>query len=142
MFDDEQKKRIRVVLADDNKEMLDTVTDLLESTSEFEILGTYADGMALVDAAVDLKPQIAIVDISMPIMNGLAAAAEIKRLGSKMKIIFLTVNEDTDYVQAALDVGASGYVVKRCMATDLREAIRDCLAGRMFLSKGCEIATS
>jgi DNA-binding NarL/FixJ family response regulator len=132
-------KLVRVILADDNKEMLDTVAGLLESTSEFDIVGTVADGRALVAAALELKPDIGIIDISMPIMNGIMAAAEIKRLGSEMKIIFLTVNEDCDFVQAAFDIGASGYVVKRKMASDLQIAIHTCLDGGSFVSSGCEI---
>ena len=131
-------KRIRVILADDNKEMLDTVAELLESASEFDIVGTFADGRALVDAALELKPDVAVIDISMPIMNGIMAAAEIKRLGSTMDIIFLTVNEDCDFVRAAFEIGASGYVVKRKMASDLKVAIYACLAGRRFVSSGCE----
>lgn len=122
--------RIRIVLADDNKEMLDTVSELLESVPEFDIVATVADGKALVDAALELNPDIGIVDISMPIMNGIMAAAEIKRLGSKMRIIFLTVNEDRDYERAAFEAGASGYVVKRKMTSDLKAAIYACVACR------------
>lgn len=137
---DQKVKLIRVILADDNQEMLDTVAGLLESTSEFDIVGMVADGRSLVDAALELEADIGIIDISMPIMNGIMAAAEIKRLGSEMKIIFLTVNEDCDFVRAAFDTGASGYVVKRHMASDLPVAIHACLAGRSFVSSGCEIS--
>lgn len=135
------RKRTRVILADDNKEMVDTIAGLLESTSECDIVGTVADGRALVDAALELKADVGIIDISMPIMNGIVAAAEIRRLGSDMKIIFLTVNEDCDFVRAAFDTGASGYVVKRKMASDLQLAIHACLAGERFVSSGCEIGT-
>jgi len=131
------KKSVRVILADDNKEMRDTVVRLLEP--EFDIVGTVADGRALVEAVTELQPDIGIIDISMPIMNGIQAAAEIKRLGSEMKIIFLTVNEDCDFVRAAFDTGATGYVVKRQMASDLHTAIEETLAGRTFVSAGCEI---
>jgi DNA-binding NarL/FixJ family response regulator len=139
VVDQKQAKLIRVILADDNKEMRDTIAGLLESTSEFDIVGTVADGKALVDATLELKPDVGIIDISMPIMNGIMAAAEIKRLGSEMKIIFLTVNEDCDFVRAAFETGASGYVVKRQMASDLQVAINESLAGRSFISCGCEI---
>jgi DNA-binding NarL/FixJ family response regulator len=135
---DKTVKRIRVILADDNKEMLDTVAELLASASEFDIVGTFADGRALVDAALELKPDIAIIDISMPILNGIMAAAEIKRLGSTVDIIYLTVNEDCDFVRAAFEIGASGYVLKRRMASDLKLAIHACLAGRRFISSGFE----
>jgi DNA-binding NarL/FixJ family response regulator len=132
-----QAKRIRVILADDNKEMRDTVVRLLES--EFDVVSSVADGRALVDAVTELRPDVGIIDISMPIMNGISAVAEIKRLGSAMKVIFLTVNEDSDFVRAAFETGASGYVVKRQMASDLPTALRETLAGRNFTSPGCEL---
>lgn len=134
-------KPVRILLADDNKEMLDTVTNLLACTSGFNIVGTVADGRALVDAALHLDPDIGIIDISMPLLNGLKAAEELMRLGSKMKIIFLTVNEDCDFIRAAIDVGASGYVVKRKMVSDLPVAIQKCLAGQSFISSGYEPAS-
>jgi len=132
-------KNIRVVIADDNKAMRDAVTILLQSVSGLEVVGAVADGRSLVKAVNDLKPDVGIVDISMPIMNGLLAAAEIIRLGSKMKIVFLTVNEDCDFVRAAFESGALGYVIKREMGTDLPTAIQEALAGRTFVSQGCEI---
>jgi DNA-binding NarL/FixJ family response regulator len=137
-LDQRQSRRVSVILADDNKEMRDTVVRLLEP--EFDIIGAVADGRALVEAVTELKPEIGIIDISMPIMNGIQAAAEIKRLGSDMKIIFLTVNEDCDFVRAAFETGATGYVVKRQMASDLHTAIEETLAGRTFVSAGCEVA--
>lgn len=137
MAEKKGQKPTRVIIADDNKEMLETVADFLGSTSEFDIVGMSADGKALIDAVLELKPDLGIIDISMPILNGIAAAAEIKRLGSDMKIIFLTVNEDRDFVQAAFETGALGYVVKRKMASDLRPAIHACLNGRRYVSSGC-----
>jgi DNA-binding NarL/FixJ family response regulator len=140
--DKKNAKLIRVILADDNQEMRDAIAGLLESFCEFDIVGAFADGKALVEGALELKPDVGIVDISMPIMNGIMAAAEIKRLGSEMKIIFLTVNEDCDFVRAAFETGASGYVVKRQMASDLQVAINESLAGRNFVSRGCEIGVN
>lgn len=137
--DHNKLNRLRVILADDNKEMRDTVVRLLESTTEFDIVGTVADGRALVEATIELRPDIGIVDISMPVMNGIIATSEIQKLGSEIKIIFLTVNEDSDFVRAAFEAGASGYVVKRQMASDLHFAISEALAGRTFVSAGCEI---
>ena len=128
-------KRFRIVLADDNKEMRDEVIQLLGP--EFVLVGEVADGRALVDVVMKTKPDIGIIDISMPIMNGIMAAAEIKRLGSEMKIIFLTVNEDCDFVRAAFETGASAYVVKRQMASDLPLALQETLAGHEFVSPGC-----
>lgn len=136
-IDEIQAERVRVLLADDNKEMRDTVVRLLED--EFEIVGVVADGRALVAAAEKLDPDAGVIDISMPIMNGIEAAAEIKKHGSKMKIIFLTVNEDADFVRAAFEAGGVGYVVKRQMATDLHVALERALAGQTFISPCCDL---
>lgn len=135
---DKSETPIRVILADDNKEMLDTVAGLLASSPEFDIVATAVDGRSLVKSAMELNPVIGVIDISMPIMDGFQAATEIKRLGSEMKIIFLTINEDCDFVREAFDIGASGYVLKRRMASDLAVAIHACLDGRKFVSAGCE----
>jgi len=131
-------KHIRIALADDNKEMLDIVIELLGP--EFVLVGTFADGRAFVDAVTELKPEIGILDISMPIMNGIEAAVEVRRLGLETKIVFLTVNEDPDFVRAAFESGGIAYVVKRRMATDLNEALREACAGRRFISTGCALS--
>ncbi len=132
----DQTKRARVLIADDNKEMRDTVVRLLEN--DFEVVAAVGDGRALVDAARKLDPDAAIVDISMPILNGIEAVAEIKKHNPNMKAIFLTVNEDADFVRAAFDVDGLGYVVKRQMATDLHVALRHALADETFISPGCD----
>lgn len=135
--DHDLKKSVRVILADDNKEMRDTVRRLL--APEFEVVGSVADGQALVDAVALLEPEIGIIDISMPIMNGIQAVGVIGSKGSAMKSIFLTVNEDSDYVRAAFEKGASAYVIKRQMASDLPIALKEVLAGHTFVSPGCEL---
>lgn len=129
---------LRVLIADDNKEMRDTVIALL--AHDFDVVGSVADGRALVEAAEKLLPDVGVVDISMPIMNGIDAAIEIKKHDSKIKIIFLTVNEDADFVRAAFDAGAIGYVVKRQMATDLMTAIERALVGQTFVSPCCDLS--
>ena len=131
------RNRSRVVIADDNKEMRDTVIRLL--APEFEVVVAVSDGRALVDAVEEFKPDIGIIDISMPIMNGIQAATEIRRHGSLMKVIFLTVNEDRDFVRAAFESGASCYVVKRQMASDLPTALGAALANQRFVSAGCDV---
>lgn len=123
---------LRVLIADDNKEMRNTVVRLLEG--EFEVVGTVGDGRALVEAESRLHPHIGIIDISMPVMSGIEAAIEIRKTGSEMKIVFLTVNEDTDFVTAALETGATGYVIKRNMVTDLISALKETNEGRTFIS--------
>ncbi len=124
--------RARILLADDHKAMRERVLHMLED--EFEVLGALEDGQAIVDAAHELKPDLCLLDISMPVMNGIEVAQELKQDGSTAKIIFLTIHEDPDFVQAALNSGASGYVVKSRIASDLLIAIRDVLAGGRFVS--------
>ena len=124
--------RARILLADDHKEMRDRVVRLLGH--EFEILDAVEDGSALLEAASTLRPDVCLLDISMPNVNGIEAATRLKARGATAKIIFLTIHEDLDFVQAALRTGASGYVVKRQMASDLRTAVKEALAGRIFIS--------
>jgi DNA-binding NarL/FixJ family response regulator len=128
----EAMKRPRVLLADDHKEMRDRVTRYLEV--EFDVVEAVADGRTLLDAASRLNPDICLLDISMPSLNGIETAIQLKQLGSKAKVLFLTIHEDVDFLEAALRTGASGYVLKRRIASDLRPAIRDVLAGKTFIS--------
>ena len=122
----------RILLADDHKEIRDKARRCLEA--EFNVLDDVCDGRALLDAAARLNPDVCLLDISMPLLNGIEAAMQLKENGSKAKVIFLTVHEDMDFAQAALKTGASGYVIKRQMASDLRRAVKEALAGRIFIS--------
>lgn len=124
--------RARILLADDHQEMCDIVVRLLEN--EHEIIQTVEDGGALLEAETRLQPDLCLVDISMPVMNGIEAVLQLKQRGSKVKIIMLTIHEDGDFARAAFRNGASGYVVKSRMATDLRLAVKEVLAGRTFVS--------
>ena len=125
-------ERARILLADDHKEMRDRVVRMLER--DFEMLEPVNDGLALVETALRLKPDVCLVDISMPGVNGVEAATRLKACGSASKLIFLTIHEDPDFLVAALKAGASGYVVKPRMASDLRAAIKGVLAGRTYIS--------
>ena len=127
--------RARILLADDHKEIRDRAVRLLEP--EFEVVGTVADGDALVKASKQLKPDVCVIDISMPQLNGIEAAIRMRENGSEAKIVFLTVHEDSDFVRAALRTGALGYVVKSRMATDLCGAINGAISGRLFVSPSC-----
>jgi DNA-binding NarL/FixJ family response regulator len=127
--------RTRILLADNHKNMRDSVLRLLER--EFEVVGAVQDGRALIEADAMMKPDVCIVDISMPLIGGIEAVAELKKRGSTVKIVFMTVHEDPDFVQAAIDVGALGYVIKSRMATDLNAAIRGAMADRLFISPSC-----
>jgi len=127
--------RARILLADDHKEIRDRAVRLLEP--EFEVVGAVADGHALVRVSAQLKPDVCIIDISMPYLNGIEAAIKLRENGSEARIVFLTVNEDSDFVRAALKTGALGYVVKSRMATDLCLAINGAIRGHLFVSPSC-----
>jgi DNA-binding NarL/FixJ family response regulator len=101
---------------------------------EFEVVGTAGDGQTLIEAAARLLPEVLVVDISMPVLSGIEAARRLRETGSTTKVVFLTVYEDIDYVDAAFAAGALGYVVKSRMDTDLCLAIKEALAGRLFVS--------
>jgi DNA-binding NarL/FixJ family response regulator len=120
------------LIADDHKEMREQVVRLLED--EFEILAALKDGLAMLKAAEELNPDICLLDISMPVVDGIGIANQLRERGSSAKIVFLTIHEDRDFVQAAMNSGASAYVVKRRMASDLRTALKEALAGRKFIS--------
>ena len=124
--------RARILLADDHKQMREIVVELLEG--EFEILDPVTDGHALLKAASKLKPDVCLIDIAMPAMNGIEAAIQLKELGSTAKVIFLTMHEDGDFIQEALRIGASGYVFKRRVTSDLSLAVSEALANRIFVS--------
>ncbi len=124
--------RIRVLLADDHEAMLDRVTDLL--AGECDVIGTAIDGQQALDAAMELKPDVLVLDISMPVMNGIETARSLQELGVKTRIVFLTVHDDPDFAREALEVGALGYVIKPRIASDLLTAISEVHAGRTFVS--------
>ena len=121
-----------VLLADDHEEFLAVVRRLLEP--EFEVVETVRDGLAAVEAAATLMPDVLVLDLSMPLMDGLEAARSLRATGSRVKIVFLTVHGDPDYARVALAIGASGYVVKCRLASDLLPALRESLAGGTFVS--------
>ena len=125
-------KRPRVLLADDHTVIVDGLRSILEP--EFEIVGAVADGRALLAAAETLRPDVIISDISMPLLNGLEAARQIKKSDPHAKIIFLTVHPDVTFAQEALQAGASGYLLKNSPAAELITAIQEVLKGRVYLS--------
>jgi DNA-binding NarL/FixJ family response regulator len=124
--------RARVLLADDHRAMLDRLVALL--SPEFFIVGAVTDGAALVEAVEDLHPDVVVLDISMPRVNGLEAAARVAAGASPPPMVCLTAHEEPDYVNAAWEAGVLGYVAKRCLAADLPAAIRAALEGRRFVS--------
>jgi DNA-binding NarL/FixJ family response regulator len=120
--------RARVLLADDHAAMLERVMSLVGA--EFDVVGAVGDGQAVLDAVAVLQPDVVVLDISMPVMSGLAAAARLGESRQPPRIVFLTVHDDAAFVEAARGAGAVGYVTKRHIRTDLLPAIRLALAGR------------
>jgi DNA-binding NarL/FixJ family response regulator len=123
---------LRVLLADDNETVLKSVQRILEA--EFEIVGAVKDGQSLVSAAHKLKPDVMIVDVFMPGMNGIEAARQLKKRRVKGSIIFLTVHRDLALADEARAIGAMGYVLKSSADRDLVLAIQEARAGRFFIS--------
>lgn len=127
-----QLAKARILLADDHPRFPEMEEGFL--TSEFDVVGKVTDGSALVQQALRLKPDVIVTDISMPVLNGIAAVDQLKESGCESRVVFLTVHSDSDFVRRCLSTGAFGYVVKSRMATDLLPAIREALAGNVFVS--------
>jgi CheY-like chemotaxis protein len=125
-------RKIRVLLADDFPRLLELVRTVLDR--EVEIVGCVDNGESLVEAAIKLRPDVIVTDISMPGLSGLLAVERLRESGCVSKVIFLTAHSDTDYVDAALKTGALAYVFKVSMVADLLFAIQEVLAGRVFVS--------
>lgn len=101
---------------------------------EYLVVRAVRDGQEMLDAESETKPDAVVLDISMPIMNGIEAATLLKQRDSGARVIFLSVHDEPDFLQAALATGALGYVIKARMASDLRLAVREAMAGRRFIS--------
>jgi len=127
-------RRVRVLLADDHEEFLTMEVQLLELEPEFEVVRTARDGLEALEQAASLSPDVLILDITMSKMDGIETARRLRAAGSGSKIVFLSVHGDPDYVRAGLAAGATGYVVKSRLASDLVPALRETLAGRSFVS--------
>ena len=124
--------RIRVLLADDHEAMLERVAKLLGA--ECDVVGAVSDGQQALEAVRELKPDVLVLDISMPVMNGIETAHRLKEAGIEVRIVFLTVHDDPDYAREALEAGGLGYVIKPRIASDLLTAIKEAHAGRSFVS--------
>jgi DNA-binding NarL/FixJ family response regulator len=124
----------KILLADDHKIVLDGLRSLL--ANDFEILGTAADGRELVEMARTLEPDVIVADISMPLLNGIDAARQLREAGNRARIVFLTMHPDPGYLLRALQTGAEGYVLKHAATDELIVAIRHALDGRVYVSPG------
>jgi DNA-binding NarL/FixJ family response regulator len=124
--------RPRVLLADDHVLLLGAFAKLL--AEECEIVGQVSDGRALVAAAEKLEPDVVVLDISMPLLNGLEAGRQIKQRFRNIKLVFLTMNENANLAAEAFRLGASGYVLKRSAPNELATAIREVVQGRSYVT--------
>ena len=122
----------RILLADDHALVLEGFRRILEG--QYELVGTVEDGRALLEAAKKLQPDIVILDVSMPLLNGIDAAAQLKKICPQAKIIVVTMHADTEYVRSAFEAGASAYVLKRSAVDELEQAIRAVLAGHSYIT--------
>ncbi len=125
-------RKIRILLADDHRIVAEGLRGLLEPT--FELVAIVEDGHEMITAAKKLKPEVILVDICMPLLNGIDAVAELNNAGVQAKIIFLTMHSEIVYARRALAAGASGYVLKHSASSELLFAIRQALAGRCFVT--------
>lgn len=126
--------RPRILLADDHTMIVEALTHLLQR--EFDVVGTVADGRALLKAAAELRPEVVVVDIGMPLLNGLDAGEQLKALHPEIKVIYLTQNREPQVAAEAFRRKASGYLLKDSAASELTTAIREALCGRWYASPG------
>jgi len=125
--------RARILLADDHAVVIEGLRRILDRPG-FEVVGAVHDGHALVEAAARLKPNIIIADVTMPSLNGVEAARQIRKQNPKSKIIFLTMHPEAIYAVEAMSAGASGYVLKNAAGEELITAIREVLNGRTYIT--------
>ncbi len=118
-------KRIRILLADDHTLFCSLLRDLLEP--EYEVVGSVSDGQELLKAALSLRPDVVLADIGMPSLNGLDAGRRLKQENPQVKLIYLTMNNNVEYAREALQAGASAFVLKNALSSELLKAIRDAL---------------
>nr|UXE44354.1 oxygen regulatory protein NreC [uncultured bacterium] len=130
----QKTKRPRVLLADDHRLVLEGLRSLLESKG-LDVVGFVADGRALMEAAQQLKPDVVILDISMPLLNGLDAAVQLKQLLPDVKIVFLTMKDDQNLAAAVLSLGPVGYVLKHSAASELLTAITEVLHDKPYVTQ-------
>jgi DNA-binding NarL/FixJ family response regulator len=125
-------RRPRILIADDHHLMAELCRNLLEL--EFEVVGTIDNGRALIHAASELRPDVIVLDIAMPLLNGLDAGEQAKRVLPHVKLVFLTMTADSEVAAEAFRRGASAYLVKTCASTEMIAAVRDVLRGKTYLS--------
>ncbi len=125
--------RSRILIAEDHNLVAELCKRLLET--EFDVVGVVGDGRALVRAAAQMKPDVVVIDIAMPILNGLDAGRQLKAILPAVKLVYLTMNTDVEVAAEAFRQGASGYLLKTCAASDIVLAVRDVLRGKSYISR-------
>jgi DNA-binding NarL/FixJ family response regulator len=126
--------RSRILIADDHTLIAELCRKLLDM--EFDVVGTVSDGHALVRAAHELKPDVVVVDIAMPVLNGLDAGRQVKQILPAVKLVYLTMNTDIEVAAKAFEHGASGYLLKTCAAAEMVLAVREVLRCKTYISQG------
>ena len=124
--------RPRILVADDHTLVAELYRKLLET--EFEVVGVVCNGHAMVRSACELKPDMIVVDIAMPVLNGLDAAQQVKAVMPAVKLLFLTMNSNIELVAEAFRRGASGYLLKTCCAAEMMTPVREVLRGNSYMS--------
>jgi len=125
-------KRAKILLADDHTLFCNLLHQILEP--EYEVVGSVSDGRKLLEAAETLRPDVVLVDIGMPLLNGLDAGRRLKEKNPKIKLIYLTMNNDVEYARTALQSGASAFVLKNAQSSQLLHAIREALHGVSYIA--------
>ncbi len=128
----QHRGRVKILIADDHTLVAEACAKLLEP--EFEVLTTVRDGKALLEAAAQLKPDVIVADIAMPLMNGLDACEQIKKQVKSIKIIYLTMNQDKDLAAEAFRRGASGYLLKTSAFAELTQAVHAVIKNKSYVS--------
>ena len=126
--------KVRVLVVDDFEAWRRFICSALQKNPELQVVGEASDGLEAVHKAKELQPDLVVLDLGLPTLNGIDAARQIRKLTPKSKILFLTQESSADVVQAALDSGAHGYVLKARAVNDLLPAVEAVLEGRQFVS--------
>ena len=124
--------RVRILLADDHTLFCNLLRDLLEP--EYEVVGSVSDGRELLKAADSLRPDVVLLDIGMPSLNGLDAGRRLKQANPRVKLIYLTMNNNIEYAREAIQAGASAFILKNSKSSELLHAIRDALKGVSYMA--------
>ena len=127
---------VRVLIADDHQLVAEGLKKLLEP--EVEVVATVTDGRTALAAFEGLRPELLLLDVGLPLLNGIEVARHVKSLAPQQKIVFVTMQTDRIYIEEAFQAGASGYVLKQAAASELKEAIRTVLGGRFYVSHSIE----